>query len=193
MQTSHDVLLRSMLSLGCRHLTARTLCSPEWNDTQLIQQVGTLIRHLRHAAGLSQEGFAARCGLHRTYIGAIERGEKAITITTANKLAQALGMSLAQLFTQLETESDIRDDNRCEREPDVRQCCRSIAIDPQAQWRFLAVLGRPNHFESGQLIHQLRTPAPHLSVDRLSAQSGVRECRYLPARTALRLTHRCMG
>src|SRR6266511_5218452 len=115
MQTFHSISSSSALSLGCRHRTALALCSPEWNDTQLIQQVGALSRHLRHAAGLSQEGFAARCGLHRTYIGAIERGEKAITITTANKLAQALGMSLAQLFTQLETESNIQDNNRCER------------------------------------------------------------------------------
>ena len=162
MQTSHGVSLRSMLSLDCRHLTALALCSPEWNDTQLIQQVGALIRHLRHAAGLSQERFAARCGLHRTYIGAIERGEKAITITTANKLAQALGMSLAQLFTQLETESDIRDDNQCDRGRDVCQYCRSTAANPQAQWRLLAVLGRPNHFESGQLVHQLRSTAARL-------------------------------
>ena len=125
MHTSHGASPFRALSLECRHVTALALCSDEWNDPLLIQQVGALIRHLRHAAGLSQEGFATRCGLHRTYIGAIERGEKAITITTANKLAQALGMSLAQLFTQLETESDIRDDNRCEREPDVRQGLRN--------------------------------------------------------------------
>jgi len=95
MQTFHGVSSSSALSLVCRHRVALALCSPEWNDTRLIKQVGRLIRHLRHAAGWSQEGFAARCGLHRTYIGAIERGEKAITITTANKLAHALGMTLA--------------------------------------------------------------------------------------------------
>src|SRR6266511_6103204 len=137
MQTFHSISSSSALSLDCRPRAGLALCSPEWNDTQLIKQVGTLIRHLRHAAGLSQEGFAARCGLHRTYIGAIERGENAITITTANKLAHALGMTLAQLFTQLEVESDMRDDDRRERGRDVRQSCRPIATDPQAQWRFL--------------------------------------------------------
>src|SRR6266496_4320019 len=115
MHTFHTISSSSALSLDCRPSAGRALCSPEWNDTQLIKQVGTLIRHLRLAAGWSQEGFAARCGLHRTYIGAIERGEKAITITTANKLAHALGMSLAQLFAQLEAAPDMRDDDRRER------------------------------------------------------------------------------
>lgn len=40
--------------------------------------------------------------LHRTYIGIIERGENAVTIVTANKIAGALGMTLAGLFTELE-------------------------------------------------------------------------------------------
>ena len=149
MHTSHDASPVRALSLECRHVAARALCSDAWNDSLLIQQVGTLVRYLRHAAGWSQEEFAARCGLHRTYIGAIERGEKAITIPTANKLAHALGMTLAQLFAQLETVPDMRDDDRRERGPHVRQCCRPTHTGTQAQWRFLAVLGRPNHFESG--------------------------------------------
>lgn len=73
-------------------------------DSSLAKQLGILIRQLRHATGLSQEQFAERCGLHRTYIGAIERGEKTITIETAQKLAQALGITLSQLFTKLEAQ-----------------------------------------------------------------------------------------
>jgi transcriptional regulator with XRE-family HTH domain len=38
------------------------------------------------------------CGLHRTYIGSIERGEKTVTIATANKIADALGLRLWQLL-----------------------------------------------------------------------------------------------
>ena len=193
MHTSHDASPVRALSLECRHVAARALCSDAWNDSLLIQQVGTLVRYLRHAAGWSQEEFAARCGLHRTYIGAIERGEKAITIPTANKLAHALGMTLAQLFAQLEAAPDHRDDDRRERGPHVRQCRRPTDTGAQAQCRFLAVLGRPNHFESGQRVHRLRDTAPCLSVDRLSAQSRARERCYRPAGPAFRLTYRCMG
>ncbi|MEI6046465.1 MAG: helix-turn-helix transcriptional regulator [Chloroflexota bacterium] len=72
-------------------------------DNSLAQQFGNVIRRLRMAGGLSQEEFADLCGLHRTYIGAIERGEKTVSIATASKLAQALNLSLSQLFLQLET------------------------------------------------------------------------------------------
>jgi len=65
---------------------------------------GAVVRTLRQRKGLSQEDFADVCGLHRTYIGSIERGEKTVTIETANKVAIALGMSLSQLFILLEKE-----------------------------------------------------------------------------------------
>lgn len=68
------------------------------DDHRLARQVGARIRHLRREHGLSQEAFAERCDLHRTYIGAIERGEKTMTIATASKLASALGVSLSELF-----------------------------------------------------------------------------------------------
>lgn len=74
-------------------------------DASLAERVGALVRHLRSAAGLSQEEFAHRCGLHRTYMGAIERGEKTMTIATADKLCQALGLTLSQFFAHLENES----------------------------------------------------------------------------------------
>lgn len=59
---------------------------------------------------MSQEAFAEHCGLHRTYIGSVERGEKTITIETANKLACALGLSLSQLFHEVEKEQTAPDD-----------------------------------------------------------------------------------
>jgi transcriptional regulator with XRE-family HTH domain len=68
----------------------------------LTKQFGFVIRRLRQEARLSQEGFADLCGLHRTYVGAIERGEKTVTIETAQRLAQALDISLSQLFRQVE-------------------------------------------------------------------------------------------
>ncbi len=75
----------------------------------LAQQFGNVIRRLRLDKGLSQEEFADLCGLHRTYIGSIERGEKIVTIDTAAKLAQALGLPLSQLFVQLEADTKTAD------------------------------------------------------------------------------------
>lgn len=72
-------------------------------NAPLAQQFGSLVRELRLAARLSQEEFADRCELHRTYIGSIERGEKTVTIETAYKIATALGVSLSFIFQRLES------------------------------------------------------------------------------------------
>ena len=71
-------------------------------DEALVKKFGGTVRRLRSEQGYSQEGFALKVGLHRTYIGNIERGEKAVTIVTANKLARALGLTLAGLFAEVE-------------------------------------------------------------------------------------------
>lgn len=73
-------------------------------ERPLVVQFGLTIRQLRRTAGLSQEDFADLCKLHRTYVGSIERGEKAVTIETASKLANALNMTLAGLFHEMEKE-----------------------------------------------------------------------------------------
>lgn len=67
---------------------------------------GSLVRRLRSERGFLQEAFAFRVGVHRTYMGDIERGEKNVTIKTANKIAKALGLSLASMFSELERGSD---------------------------------------------------------------------------------------
>lgn len=76
------------------------------NNKALAEDIGALVRQLRVAAGMSQEEFADRCGVHRTYIGSIERGEKAITLETAQKLVEALNISLSQFFQKLEEKAD---------------------------------------------------------------------------------------
>ncbi len=80
-------------------------------DRLLAKKFGLLIKRLRSEAGLSQEDLADLCQLHRTYIGSIERGEKTVTIETANKLAQAFNITLSQLFLKLETEQSNPNDN----------------------------------------------------------------------------------
>ena len=72
----------------------------------LTVKFGVVVRRLRTEAGWSQEELAARCGLHRTYIGSIERGEKTVTIETANKLAVALRVALSELIGKVEQELD---------------------------------------------------------------------------------------
>lgn len=62
------------------------------------KQFGKKVRDLRLERGYSQEGFAFECGLHRTYIGCIERGEKNITITNIEKIAKALKTEVWKLF-----------------------------------------------------------------------------------------------
>jgi transcriptional regulator with XRE-family HTH domain len=58
---------------------------------------GTVVRRFREAAGLSQEGLAARAEIHRTYIGGIERGERNPTLLMIHRLARALGIKASQL------------------------------------------------------------------------------------------------
>lgn len=60
--------------------------------------VGEKVREFRLRIGLSQEEFADECGLHRTYVGAVERGERNITLNTLMKLAKALRVSLIDLL-----------------------------------------------------------------------------------------------
>jgi transcriptional regulator with XRE-family HTH domain len=77
-----------------------------------VKRFGALVKQLRIEKGFSQEEFALRCNLHRTYIGPIERGEKNITLETAYKLAQALDISLSSLFLKIETEIGINNTYR---------------------------------------------------------------------------------
>ena len=71
-------------------------------DEEVVREFGRMVRRLRLEQGYSQEGFAFRVGLHRTYVGSIERGEKAVTIATDNKRARAPGTNLAGMFAELE-------------------------------------------------------------------------------------------
>jgi len=62
------------------------------------QKFGNRVRKLRKDKGWSQEVFADECGLHRTYIGAIERGERNVSLNNIHAIAKALGISVKELF-----------------------------------------------------------------------------------------------
>lgn len=59
------------------------------------------LRTERTARGLSQEELAARAGLHRTYIGSVERAERNISIDSMERLAQAIGLDVSDLLAKL--------------------------------------------------------------------------------------------
>lgn len=66
---------------------------------RLVKVLASNVRALRHAQGVSQEELAASCGLHRTYVGSIERGERNATLSTLEVLASVLGVTVPQLLT----------------------------------------------------------------------------------------------
>jgi transcriptional regulator with XRE-family HTH domain len=63
-----------------------------------LEKFGDKVREERHKKGLSQEELAARAGVHRTYIGMIERAEKNITLSNIEKIAKALGIKPSELI-----------------------------------------------------------------------------------------------
>lgn len=59
---------------------------------------GLKVAEIRKQQGISQEELAFRCNVHRTYIGAIERGEKSPTLNTIAKLAIGLNIRIVDFF-----------------------------------------------------------------------------------------------
>jgi transcriptional regulator with XRE-family HTH domain len=66
--------------------------------SNINEQVGFNIRRIREERGLSQEELATLAGLHRAYLGQIERGEKNIGLKNLEKIASALGVNVKDLI-----------------------------------------------------------------------------------------------
>ena len=60
----------------------------------MLRRLGEYLRSVREEKGWSQEEMAYQCGLHRTYIGSVERGEYNVTLLTLRRITDALGISL---------------------------------------------------------------------------------------------------
>lgn len=65
---------------------------------EVLIKFGKKVRDERMKLGLSQEELASRAGVHRTYIGMIERAEKNITLENIEKIAKALGIKISDCF-----------------------------------------------------------------------------------------------
>lgn len=70
-------------------------------DDGLLKSFGKRVRALRNKRGHSQEEFAARCRLDRTYISGIERGRRNPSLRNIKKIAAALGVTTSQFFKGL--------------------------------------------------------------------------------------------
>ncbi|MBF0035514.1 helix-turn-helix domain-containing protein [Citrobacter freundii] len=68
------------------------------NTSSIQAQFGAHLKKLRLQSGLSQEAFADRCGLDRTYVSGIERGVRNPTLEVINVLATGLNIDIAELF-----------------------------------------------------------------------------------------------
>jgi transcriptional regulator with XRE-family HTH domain len=67
-----------------------------------------VVRRKRLAADLSQEALSETAGLHRTYVGLLERGLRMPSILVAKKLAEALGTTMGELLAEVDAEGSDR-------------------------------------------------------------------------------------
>ncbi len=69
----------------------------------MVERIGDALRKRRESLGVSQEAFADRIGMHRTYYSALERGESNLTIRTLEKVCLGLRTKLWEVFKDAET------------------------------------------------------------------------------------------
>lgn len=70
----------------------------------ILNTIGQNIKRLRTASGMSQEAVAERSGMHRTYIGGIERGERNVSALNLEKIAKVLDVAPDELLKQTSDE-----------------------------------------------------------------------------------------
>lgn len=102
--------------------------------SKISAEVGRRLRNYRIQQQLSQEELAERCGLHPTYIGQIERGEKNATIESISKITSGLAISLSTLFENIEEcSSDV---------PNYAASAYSIvnSVSPNMQKKLITIL-----------------------------------------------------
>jgi transcriptional regulator with XRE-family HTH domain len=72
------------------------------DDKQFLQRLGFRVRERRLAMNLTQEALGEKCGLHRTFVGSVERGERNVAVLSLRKIAKALRVTPAALLNDPE-------------------------------------------------------------------------------------------
>jgi len=65
---------------------------------KILKEFGNRVKRLRKSKGWTQEELARRAGLHRTYVGSIERYERNVSLINISKIAKALGVGVQKLL-----------------------------------------------------------------------------------------------
>lgn len=73
--------------------------------TSQLQRLGAEIRKLRAVRGFSQESFADACGLDRTYVGGVERGERNLGFKNLLRISEALNVEPSELLANISAKS----------------------------------------------------------------------------------------
>lgn len=87
-----------LTSLYIVHKRLLYICMQNIEDSNYLKQFAQRVRTLREAQGISQEKLAERAGLHRTYIGMVERLERNPSLVCIHKIANGLGVHVTELF-----------------------------------------------------------------------------------------------
>jgi ribosome-binding protein aMBF1 (putative translation factor) len=72
------------------------------NQSGVSDAFSTVVKIHREKSGLSRAALAKKAGLHQTYVGLLERAERSPNLDTAKAIANALGLSLAELIAEAE-------------------------------------------------------------------------------------------
>lgn len=90
----------SCMLTGCYIVYKRLLytCMQNMENTDYLKQFAQKVKTLREAQGISQEKLAERAGLHRTYIGMVERLERNPSLICIHKIANGLDVHITELF-----------------------------------------------------------------------------------------------
>ncbi len=70
-------------------------------SANILARFGEQVRNKRLALDLSQEAFAAKCGLDRTYLSGVERGKRNLSLLNIERIAKALGFTISELTSGL--------------------------------------------------------------------------------------------
>ena len=95
--------------------------------SDIAKTIGDRLRTYRNRVGLSQEELAEKAGVHPTYIGQLERGEKNATLESVEKVARALNLPFEVLFESI-IEGDTGNDV-------ARECYELVTAQPEKEQR----------------------------------------------------------